>query len=376
MAKYSIIIPFHSGKNYLSACLKSLIQTTPSDVEIIIVMNNSKKELLETIDIESINHCRCRIKIVEKDLMYPKAMNVGAEIASGKFLIFSDADTYYTHGWFEALSLYFLANENVGLVSSKLLDPKDSTIIDFGIGFTKYNAPHPFKGRFYNFKLAEESIEVQAACTANSMVSRNTFMNIGGFNEELPHSYSDIDLCMRLKENGLKTHCVHNSIVFHQGNSTNSSGMSDALKADTKGRFMALNAHKIETDMENYYKKAITYFAQSANKCANSFFLIDFTTIADKQWHYNLFSDLMGIELIDVYNCPCQQRDQNCISLYQVMDDNIRRLRYPLLFFVDTFRALENNDIWYYLRDVGADLIIDRNANILRFSELAPQVRL
>lgn len=364
--KYSIIIPYHSNQNLLKVCLQSLLNSVPNDVEIIVVANNSNEQELQI----NLPDARCRLIKVKHELFYPKAINLGVEHARGDIMIFCDADIYCTPGWFQKLTNFYNSRPDIGYCSSKLLDPADGSIIDFGIGFTAYNSPHPFKGRPADFSLVGQNIRVQAACAANSIIAKEVFIELGGFDERLVHSYSDIDLCLRLRERGLGTYCVHDSLVYHKGSSTIGSGMSNSLKGDTKGYYMALNAHRIKIDMDRYYSMAIEEQRRTKLKLSSEYYLVDLTTIADKQWHYDMFSELMKTRWTDRYNCPYRERDAVHISLYELFDSNIRNLRFPILFFTDDYRALRNNDIWCHLRDCSRDWVIDRNANILPFCAL------
>lgn len=364
--KYSIIIPYHSNRTYLVNCVDSLARTVNENVEILIVANNSNKK---EIDIQ-FNYANCKVLKFEKELMYPKAINIGAQSAKGDFLIFCDADTYYLDNWFESLTSLYNSNEDIGYCSSKLVNPKDKRIIDFGIGFTQYNSPHPFKGQPLNYALLKEDICVQAACAASSMIDKELFLEVGMFDERLVHSYSDIDLCLRLKELGYKTYCSANSIVYHQGSSTIGSGMSDALKSDTKGIYMALNNQRIEIDMNKYYEQSAKYFNKRYSSLKNEYLCIDFTTIADKQWHYALISDCLGCLISDIYNKPFDVRDAKHIPLYYELDSNISSLKYPVMYFVDDFLSLTNNELWKDIRDTRNDIVVDRNANIALFNSI------
>lgn len=365
MKKVSIIIPYHSNRNLLDACLHSLLQSTQKDTEIILVANNSNEKELE-IDLP---YPQCRIIKANQELFYPKAINLGAKHAGGEILIFCDADIVCTDKCVQNLLKHY-HDPGIGFYSAKLLDPADGSIIDFGIGFTAYNSPHPFKGRPANFPLTEKNRHVQGACSAFSMISKKLFEDIGGFDERLVHSYSDIDLCLRLREEGWKTLCVHDAIAFHKGNSTLGSGMSDSLKGDTKGQYMALNAHRIHIDMDQYYAMAIQDLLSQGYTFSPAYYLIDMTTIADKQWHYDVLANLLHTQWSDLYNCPFQKRDSRYISLYECFDSNVRNIRFPILFFVDDFRSLQKNTIWKSLRNCSLDLVVDRNANVIPFDAL------
>lgn len=360
--KYSIIIPYHSNRSLLHTCMDALLKTTPDDIEIVVVANNSDSHELE---ITMPPHCK--LLKYSKSIYYPRAVNIGVQAAQGEYVILMDADICVRNGWFEALTACFNTHSDVGGCSAKMLDPFDGCLKEFGIAFTGYNFPHPFAGSPEGYPLVSHDRDVQAFCSATSMYRRDIYLDMGGMDEYLVDGYSDIDFCLRLHERGLHTYVAANAVVYHHGSSTKRSGMSSHLRVDTKGIFMARNGHRCTVDMDSYYHLAFQMYQVPLQE---SYYLVDFTTIADKQWHYDLFSQIAGLNWSDTYNLPAGQRNASHIPLYTSLDDNIRRKCQPICYFVDDFRSLRNNRIWSELRNCGEDIIIDRNANVLSFCDV------
>jgi len=358
---YSIIIPYHSNRSLLYTCISSIITTISDDTEIIIVENNDDANQLD-IKVPD----RCQVLRYNENLYYPKAINIGAKAAHGDFVVLVDADIFVQNGWLEALTNCFLSNPSVGGCSAKMLDPFDGSIKEFGIGYNGYNFPHPFAGRPASFQLTTQDCEVQAFCSATSIFRRDLFLEIGGLDERLVDGYSDIEFCIRLHKNGYRTYVVANALVYHHGSSTIDSGMSFHLHADTKGVFMAYHGLNCIVDMDKYFQHSFESFA---NQKQHDYYLIDLTTVANKRWHYDLFEKVGNIVCSGIYNRPFSQRNAKHIPLYTLIDDNLRRLCHPICYFVDDYRALRNNKIWDELRDCSLDIIIDRNANLLSFSD-------
>ena len=236
MIKYSIIIPFHSNLNLLTICVNALYKVLDfSESELIIVDNNVDGSQIDS-NIETDKHCTIISK--KENLMYPRAINMGAANARGDYLIFCDADTCVSKD-FHKLLVKELETDGIGYASAKLVNMYTNNLQEFGITSSYYNFPHPFYGRPINFKLIQNNHYPMAACAACSAIKRELFYDIGGFDEKLIHSYSDIDLCLRLKQKGYKTVCVAEAYAYHCGSSTTGSGMGSSLKEDTKGIFMS-----------------------------------------------------------------------------------------------------------------------------------------
>lgn len=361
--KYSIIIPFHSNQKLLEICVHSLSSTVPMDTEIIIVANNYGIEVLN-LPIPK----QCTVLNVGRPLYYPRAVNLGVQRAKGEYVILIDADICVRPGWLDAFASAFEKYSDLGGCSAKMLDPFDGRIKEFGIGFTGYNFPHPFTGRLESDPLVSQDREVQAFCSALSMYRRDVYIEIGGMDERLVDGYSDIDICLRLHKHGLRTYVIADAVGYHHGSSTPDSGMSAYLRADTKGYFMAHGGRQCKIDMDQYFQLA---FQEIQLQFAAEYFMVDLSTIADYQHHYDLISQLGMFRWTDSYRLPARTRDSCHIPLYTWLDDNIRRRPEPICFFTDDFRALQCNHIWKELRNCEKDFVIDRNANLFSLQEIA-----
>ncbi|MFR0509052.1 glycosyltransferase family 2 protein, partial [Limosilactobacillus reuteri subsp. suis] len=89
----SIIVPCYNSSFYLDECLKSLLNQSYSNIEIIVVDNGSEDNSLEIC--KSYQSYDSRIKIyVEKKGNQGAARNFGIDKATGDYLMFVDSDDY------------------------------------------------------------------------------------------------------------------------------------------------------------------------------------------------------------------------------------------------------------------------------------------
>lgn len=360
MIKYSVIIPFHSNLNLLTLCADSLVKSLdPSISEIIIVDNNANGSQIDP-GWELGKQC----KIIQRNcnLMYPKAINLGAEYAKGEFLIFCDADICVTNRFHEALTAE-LALDGTGYVSAKLLNIRSGNLLEFGITSSYYNFPHPYAGRSRDFKLIQKNHDPLAACAACSAIKRSLFFDVGGFDEKLVHSYSDIDLCLRLRENQYKTVCVADAVAYHCGASTQGSGMGASLKEDTKGIFMS-KYKKIPVQIEKYIHASCDYFLQQYQLSGKDYFILDSTTIANPELYLDAVIADLGIIETGRYRRPAPLRDASEIDFLNFIPYYIRNYRIPILYFVDNFLSARGNSLWKYCRKDFNDIVVDRQANV------------
>lgn len=360
MIKYSVIVPFHSNSNLLSMCISSLEKALdPSKSEIIVVDNNSHgSQIPANLNIQK----RCKVILIKENLMYPRAINLGAENAKGEFLIFCDADTCVTKG-FEIGLTDALNDDSVGYSSAKLLNMYTNCIQEFGIASSYYNFPHPYAGRPADFELASKDHSPLAGCAACSAIRRELFLQAGGFDEKLVHSYSDIDLCIRLKNMGYKTMCVSDAIAYHCGSSTMGSGMGPSLKEDTKGIFTAKHPN-IYVSITEYIDRACKLISRENWHINRNYFVLDCSTIANSNLYIDRIVDNLHIDETERVHFPYRQRDAACVDYLNFIPFFIREYKVPILYFVDNFGSFKNNSLWKSCREGHNDIVADRNANI------------
>lgn len=360
MIKYSIIIPFHSNLNLLTLCIDSILKTLDiSESEIIIVDNNANGT---QIDPEWDFFKYCKIITRTSNLMYPKAINLGVEYAQGEYLIFCDADICVTNNFHKALTNALTIDE-IGYASAKFLNMITGNLLEFGITSSYYNFPHPYAGRSQNFELIQKNHYPLAACAACSAIKRKLFISIGGFDEELVHSYSDIDLCLRLLQHQYKTICVSDAIVYHCGSSTYGSGMGANLKEDTKGIFMAKHKN-IPIQISQYIDTACDFFLKKYQLLTQNYFILDCSTIANSNIYLDAVIANLNIKETGRYRYPVSLRDTCEIDFLNSIPYQIRNYKIPLLYFVDNFLSAHGNSLWKYCRKDYKDIVVDRQANV------------
>lgn len=366
MIKYSIIVPFHSNRNLFTICIDALYKALDfSESEIIIVDNNIEGS---QIDSKLELNKQCQIISRAENLMYPRAINLGAASARGKYLIFCDADTCVTEN-FHILLTKELEVDGTGYSSAKLLNMHTSTLQEFGITSSYYNFPHPFCGRPIDFKLISKNHYPLAACAACSSIKRDLFYDIGGFDEELLHSYSDIDLCLRLMKKGYRTVCVADAFAYHCGASTINSGMGSSLKGDTKSIFSAKHPN-IPIQIEQYIDKACDYFLSINRLCNKDYFVLDCSTIGNPELYIDRVISNLNISETSRYRHPYSNRDAPKIDFLNFIPYVIRNYKVPILYFVDNFLAFSENSLWKACRADFNDIVVDRHANLELLSNI------
>ena len=212
----SIIIPTKDAPEILASCLKSIWEKTSYErFEVILIDNETTDErslrLMEQYPVRRIPF--------PSPFNFSRANNQGAMAATGDFLVFLNNDTeIISADWLEHL-IYYAEQSDVGAAGA-LLIYKDRTVQHAGVALgMRGTADHTMRGFPIDADGYAGSLacarEVSAVTGACMMIRKTLFDQIGGFNEHFFTAYQDVDLCLRLRERGLRVICTPRALVLH-----------------------------------------------------------------------------------------------------------------------------------------------------------------
>ncbi len=186
----SVVIPTYNEEKNIERCLHALDeQTIPrEDFEVIVVDGQSSDRTVEIAE-------RYADKVIQQvSEGVGGARNDGVKAAEGDIIVTTDADCVPYKEWLEVVQEHF---EKGGVVAvTGFLDPFD------------YEGLNSYEAYVYRllFQLSNNLLRVFAMvgyyhlCGANSAFHRDTFLEIGGY-QDLPYS-DDIEIYKRLKPKG------------------------------------------------------------------------------------------------------------------------------------------------------------------------------
>ena len=120
--KVSIVVPFYNAELYISKCLFSLINQSYRNIEVICVDDGSDDDGAEIV--KATQNVDPRVKLIQQDNQYAGvARNNGFQYATGKYVIFFDADDYAEPACVERMLEAIEGEEaDVAICSAKGLD--------------------------------------------------------------------------------------------------------------------------------------------------------------------------------------------------------------------------------------------------------------
>jgi O-antigen biosynthesis protein len=234
----SIIIPNTNHAQDLQKCIRSIIDnSTYRNFEIIIVDCSSSEDEVLRLYAKIIKYNFIKILEWHSSFNYSKVNNYAVHHAAGNILLFLNNDTEIINpDWVERLLDHALRSE-VGAVGGKLYYP-DNTVQHAGIvlglgditGHAHRHFPMDAHGYMGRLHVVQNVSAVTGACL---MTRKNVFQEVQGFDEEYPLAFSDIDLCLKMRERGYLVVWTPFSELYHDESKTR--GYEDTV--EKKERF-------------------------------------------------------------------------------------------------------------------------------------------
>jgi len=229
----SVIIVNYNSMSLLENCLFSVqIAMLKIEGEIIVVDNNSTDGSKENLPLKFTN-----VKFIFNDanLGFAKACNQGFKISSGNYVLFLNPDTILTETCLKDCISFFESHPDAGAAGVRMLDekrnflkeskrglPSPSTSFYKLFGLTAMFPGSKTFGKYYQGHLpVNENNPVDVLSGAFMMVKREVFEKVNGFDESFFMYGEDIDLSLRITQEGYKNFYLGKISITHlKGGST------------------------------------------------------------------------------------------------------------------------------------------------------------
>jgi GT2 family glycosyltransferase len=205
-----VILVLNDGAR-AARCIETIRATTTLDAEIIVVANGTQDEHLQAISSRS-DIVLLRLAV---NLGFGRGCNAGAALAKGRYIALLNDDVDVAEGWLETLLKTADENPGVGVVGSKVMFP-DGRLQDAG-GILWNDATSARVGwRDGDVSGYDVIRDVDYASGCSMLILRTVWEQLGGFDSKyFPAYYEDADLCMRIRELGLRVLYQPESTIVH-----------------------------------------------------------------------------------------------------------------------------------------------------------------
>jgi GT2 family glycosyltransferase len=210
--KVSVIIVNYNGREYLEACLLSVLAEEKIDLEVILVDNDSQDGSADYVE-----QTFPQVRVIRNEINggFSQGNNVGARKARGEYLAFLNPDTVVDPGWLTPLIAALEADPRARLATPKIMQLRDEQRINTcgnQIHFTGLTLCRGLGMDESNFSYPEE---VDAVSGAAFVIRKQDFKKLGGLDERFFLYMEDTDLSVRARLAGYKCVYVPTSIVYH-----------------------------------------------------------------------------------------------------------------------------------------------------------------
>jgi GT2 family glycosyltransferase len=234
----SVIILNYNVRYFLELCVLSVQSALEHiDGEIIVVDNNSDDDSCEMM-----KRRFPKVKLIENRVNsgFPKGNNIGVAVAQGKYICILNPDTVVAEDTFTKVLAFAERQKNLGIVGTKLIDGVGNFLPE-----SKRGVPTPFVaftkmigvyklfpkvnvlGKYYAQHVSEnETAKVDILVGAFMLMKRDSYQELGGFDENCFMYSDDIDLSYRMLLKGKSNYYYHETTVIHyKGESTIKDGV-------------------------------------------------------------------------------------------------------------------------------------------------------
>ena len=206
----------------LARCLASLTsKTSYAPYEIVVVDNDSQSEEARAY----FSQFQHRLLRYSGPFNFSAINNFAVEQTESPWLLFLNNDTEIIDGEWLTLMAEHVQQPEVGAVGPKLLYPDDTVQhagIVMGVGGIAEHAfrglPADVPGVCRQLQTTRNYSAVTGACL---LTRREVFDEVGGFDEEqLPVTFSDVDLCLKMRRVGYRVVYVPYAKLYHHESGT------------------------------------------------------------------------------------------------------------------------------------------------------------
>jgi GT2 family glycosyltransferase len=225
----SICIVTYQARDYLQACLQSILsQTQGVDFEVVVVDNGSSDGTAEMLGRDF-----PAVKLIQNadNQGFTKPANQAMQAAQGETVLLLNPDTLIDADAFSLLVGFLQAKPQVGIVGPKVLNPDGSLqkpcrrsearpwdVIAYFLGLAE-RFPHDKRFSGYTMTYLDEDTthEAQGVSGSCMLIRRAVLEQVGYFDERFFAYQEDADFCLRARQAGWKVYYYPQARVTHFG---------------------------------------------------------------------------------------------------------------------------------------------------------------
>lgn len=272
----SVIVLNYNGKRFLKVLFDSLLKTTYSNYEIIMIDNHSNDD---SINFVRKNYPSVKVYDSGGNIGYSGGNNYGIEKANGEFVLLLNNDIEVTPGWLEPIIEEFESDENIAACQPKIchIINRDSFEYAGAAGGFMDVFGYPFlRGRIMDTVEKDkgqydDNIDLFWASGAAIAIRKKVLEQSGSLDNDFVHHMEEIDLCWRILLQGKRIRIRTDSVIYHYAGGTikpasykkmywnHRNSIFMMLKNYSTHRLLYLLPVRIALDKITFFKALLTY---------------------------------------------------------------------------------------------------------------------
>lgn len=211
--RFSVIIPTYNHADFLSIALRSVLDQTFTDFEVVIVNNQSTDNTLDVIN--SLEDERVRVINFSNNGVIGASRNVGITESTGSYVAFLDSDDTWHQDKLYKVAKTIASDPNTGLICHNQYLVRNGVVSSQ----SSYGPPSGYRGELFDYLLFDGN----GPSTSATVVARKFLEQAGNFSEEQDLvTVEDYDLWLNLSKictfNFLSE--VLGSVNYHSSNAS------------------------------------------------------------------------------------------------------------------------------------------------------------
>ncbi len=229
----AVVILNWNGKHYLEKFLPSVLNSTYSNMRVIVADNASTDDSILVL-----RNAFPQIEVIQlkKNFGFAKGYNEALKFVESDYYLLLNSDVEVKQSWIEPMVHLLQSNDLNAACQPKILSHQNKEWFDYagaaGGWLDIYGYPFA-RGRVFDVCEKDQgqydtTTEVFWASGAALLIKRTLYRKMNGLDEYFFAHQEEIDLCWRLKLEGYKIFCCPQSVVYHLGGGTLPKG--DSIK--------------------------------------------------------------------------------------------------------------------------------------------------
>jgi glycosyltransferase involved in cell wall biosynthesis len=213
--RISVIITCYNAAETIAECIRSVTSQNYPNIEVILVdagsTDGTTSEALRAAD----KNANFKLIVDESASTPARGRNVGATVASGDFLAFTDSDCFAEPSWISALVNPENWKQDVGAVGGKTIFtdiPPERGMLNALHGALRTRLGSAGSIEFFD---GNHPANAKSLPSCNAMYSSKVFKLSGGFDESLRYC-EDSCLNARIRRGGLRLAYTPKAIIHHK----------------------------------------------------------------------------------------------------------------------------------------------------------------